>query len=376
MGKHILVTGGAGFIGSHIVDGLLAKGHQVRVFDNLDPQVHGANAQKPDYLNPEAEFIQGDVRDRDALQKALDGIEVVYHEAAAVGVGQSMYQIRHYMDVNTVGGATLLDILANEKNKVEKLVVASSMSIYGEGKYNCPKCGVMYPRLRPEDQLARGEWEVFCPQCHAPLIQMPTDETKPLMPTSIYAISKRDHEEMFLSFGNAYGISTTALRYFNVYGDRQSLSNPYTGVAAIFSSRILNNNSPVVYEDGLQSRDFIHVSDIVKANILSMEKKEADYEVFNVGSGIPKSIKYVSEVLIEKLGKKGVVHTEIANKYRKGDIRYCYADITKIKTKLGFAPSVTFEEGMVGLTQWVAKQTAVDAFEKAKAELESRGLTS
>ncbi len=376
MGKHILVTGGAGFIGSHIVDGLIAKGHQVRVFDNLDPQVHGPEAKKPDYLNPEVEFIKGDVRDREALHKALEGIEVVYHEAAAVGVGQSMYQIRHYIDVNSVGGATLLDILANEKNKVEKLVVASSMSIYGEGKYHCVKCGVIYPRLRPEDQLARGEWEVFCPQCQSPLEKMPTDETKPLMPTSIYAIGKRDHEEMFLAFGNAYGISTTALRYFNVYGDRQSLSNPYTGVAAIFSSRILNNHGPVVYEDGLQSRDFIHVSDIVKANILSMEKKEADYEVFNVGSGISLSIKYVAEVLIDKLGKKGQLEPEIVRKYRKGDIRYCYADISKIKAKLGFNISVDFETGMEGLTRWVASQTAVDGFEKAKQELESRGLTS
>ena len=376
MSKKILVTGGAGFIGSHIVDGLVSKGHQVRVFDNLTEQVHGPNAQIPDYLNKNIEFIKGDVRDRGALYKALDGIEVCYHEAAAVGVGQSMYQIQYYMDVNTMGGATLLDILANEKHTVEKLVVASSMSIYGEGKYNCPQCGVIYPQLRPEAQLAREEWEVFCPYCHTHLEKMPTDETKPLMPTSIYAIGKRDHEEMFLAFGRSYGISTTALRYFNVYGDRQALSNPYTGVAAIFSARILNNNSPVIYEDGLQSRDFIHISDIVQANLLAMDKKEADYEVFNVGSGIPQSIKHVAEVLIDKLGKKGQVQPEIVSKFRKGDIRYCYADITKIKTKLGFEPKVNFEDGMKELTRWVSQQTAEDGFEKARRELESRGLTT
>ena len=193
---------------------------------------------------------------------------------------------------------------------------------------------------------------------------------------SIYAIGKRDHEEMFLAFGMAYGIPTVALRYFNVYGARQALSNPYTGVAAIFSSRILNNNSPVIYEDGQQSRDFIHVSDIVNANLLSMEKKEADYEVFNVGSGIPQAISHVADVLIDKLGKKGKVKAEIVRKFRKGDIRHCYADITKIKTKLGFQPKIKFEEGMVELTRWVAHQTAVDGFEKAKKELESRGLTT
>lgn len=376
MSKQILVTGGAGFIGSHIVDELIKRGHKVRVFDSLSEQVHGPNAKKPDYLNPNAEFVQGDVRDADALKKALEGIQVVYHKAAAVGVGQSMYQIRHYMDVNAVGGATLLDILANNKHSVEKLIVASSMSCYGEGKYRCTLCDHVYPKLRPEEQLAKGDWDVHCPNCSEPVVPSPTDETKPFMPMSIYAIGKRDHEEMFLAFGIAYGIPAVALRYFNVYGDRQALSNPYTGVAAIFSSRILNNNSPVIYEDGQQTRDFIHVSDIVQANILAMEKAEANNEMFNVGSGNPQPIAYVADVLIEKLGKKGKVKSEIVNKFRKGDIRHCYADITKIKTKLGWTPKVKFEDGMVELTQWVAKQTAQDGFEKAKKELEQRGLTT
>ena len=374
--KNVLVTGGAGFIGSHIVDGLVKRGHNVRVFDNLEPQVHGENAGIPGYLNKNIEFIKGDVRDRDALKSAIDGMDVIYHEAAAVGVGQSMYMIRHYMDVNTMGGATLLDILANDKHKVKKLVVASSMSIYGEGKYNCKKCGIVYPRLRPDEQLAKSDWEVRCPFCNEYVEKMPTDESKPLMPTSIYAIGKRDHEEMFIAFGVAYGISTTAFRYFNVYGTRQALSNPYTGVAAIFSSRILNNNAPVVYEDGLQSRDFIHVSDIVEANMLAMEKKEADMEVFNCGSGVPQTIKGVAELLIDKLGKKDKIKTEVVNKFRKGDIRYCYADISKIRKKLSWEPKVKFEDGVMELTDWVSQQTAEDGFEKAKKELESRGLTT
>ncbi len=376
MSKHILVTGGAGFIGSHIVDELIKRGHQVRVFDSLSEQVHGPHAPKPDYLNSNAEFVQGDVRDRDTLKKALAGIQIVFHKAAAVGVGQSMYQIRHYMDVNAVGGATLLDILANEKHSVEKLIVASSMSCYGEGKYRCTLCGHVYPKLRSDEQLAKGDWDVHCPNCNKPVVPSPTDETKPFMPMSIYAIGKRDHEEMFLAFGIAYGIPAVALRYFNVYGDRQALSNPYTGVAAIFSSRILNNNSPVIYEDGQQSRDFIHVSDIVQANMLAMEKKEANNEMFNVGSGNPQPIAYVADVLIEKLGKKGKVKSEIVSKFRKGDIRHCYADTTKIRTKLGWTPKVKFEDGMVALTKWVAKQTAQDGFEKAKKELEQRGLTT
>jgi dTDP-L-rhamnose 4-epimerase len=372
----ILVTGGAGFIGSHLVDELIKRGHQVRVYDSLAEQVHGKNANKPTYLNPAAEFIQGDVRDRAKLAAALKDIEVVFHEAAAVGVGQSMYQIREYMEVNSVGGATLLDILANEPHSVKKLIVASSMSIYGEGKYICPQCGVVFPKYRPEEQMAKGDWEMHCPKCGAIAKELPTDEEKPLLPTSIYAISKRDHEEMFISFGLAYNIPAVALRYFNVYGQRQSLSNPYTGVGAIFSSRILNNHNPVIYEDGQQSRDFTHVSDIVQANILAMEKEEANYEVFNVGTGIATPLVKVVELLIKELGKSGIVQPEIVSKFRKGDIRHCFADISKISSKLGYQPKVKYEDGIKELTEWVKQQTAVDSFETAKAELARRGLTT
>ncbi|MBN2054047.1 NAD-dependent epimerase/dehydratase family protein [bacterium] len=375
--KNILVTGGAGFVGSHLVEELVRLGHRVTVFDNLDPQVHGENADFPDYLPDSAECIKGDVRDRDALRRAMLGKEVIFHEGAAVGVGQSMYEIRRYTDYNSVGGATLLDILVNDfdvRDKIEKVVVASSMSIYGEGAFECPDCGPVDVRLRPASQLERFEWEVQCPECGKPARALPTGERKRLDPTSVYAITKRDHEEMFLSVGTSYRIPTTALRYFNIYGPRQALSNPYTGVAAIFSSRVLNGNPPVVYEDGAQSRDFVHVTDIVQANILSMQKREADYQVFNVGSGRSVTIRRVGELLIERLAPGSGLAPVLTNKFREGDVRHCFADIGKISATLGYRPRVQFEQGIEDLTEWVRTQTAVDRFEEAAKELRRRGL--
>jgi len=370
--KKVLVTGGAGFIGSYLVDRLVDLGHEVRVFDSLEPQVHGKAGTPPDYLSKECHFIRGDMRDRGELRKVLKGIELIFHQAALVGVGQSMYEIKRYMDVNTLGTANLLDILANEKHSVEKLIVASSMSIYGEGKYSCKDCGVVYPKLRSREQLSREEWEMVCPICGRPAKNLPTDEGKLLFPTSTYAISKRDQEELCLTMGWAYGIPTVALRYFNVYGPRQALSNPYTGVAAIFSSRILNDNSPLIFEDGYQSRDFVHVSDVVQANLLAMEKDEANYEVFNVGTGRPSTVLEVAGLLAEKLNSS--VSAQIVKKYRYGDIRHCYADISKIKEKLGFEPKVRFEDGISDLVGWVQTQEATDQFEKSRRELEERKL--
>ncbi len=368
--KSVLVTGGAGFIGSHLVDALLEEGYEVRVFDNLEPQVH-REGKVPDYFNREAEFIRGDVRDREALSRALKGVEVVFHHAAAVGVGQSMYEIRRYVETNTLGSANLLDILANEKHKVERLVVASSMSIYGEGKYLCPHCGVIYPKLRPDEQLKEQRWEMRCPHCGGEAKPEATDEDKPLYPSSIYAITKRSQEESFLCFGRAYRIPTVALRYFNVYGPRQALSNPYTGVAAIFSARILNGRPPVVYEDGLQSRDFIHVQDIVEATLLAMEK--GDFQVFNVGTGRPLTVLEMARILIEKLGGEGL-EPQIVGRYRRGDIRHCYADITKIQKRLGFQPRVKFEEGISDLIAWVNREEAIDRFQEVEEELASKSL--
>jgi dTDP-L-rhamnose 4-epimerase len=371
--EKILVTGGAGFIGSFLVDALVERGHNVRIYDALVPQVHGPEQSRPDYLNPDAQFIHGDMRDRDALSQALAGIEVVFHLAAAVGVGQSMYEIEYYTSANTLGGAVLLDLLANTKHLVRKMIVASSMSIYGEGKYACTDCGVVYPRLRPEIQLKARDWEMKCPRCGKDVRHAPTDEDKPLYPTSIYAITKRDHEEMFLSTGFAYGIPAVALRFFNTYGPRQALSNPYTGVMAIFSGRLLNHQPPVIYEDGLQSRDFTHVSDIVQGLLLAMEKPQADHQVFNLGTGVPTSIGQVAGLLIEHLAD-GDIEPQILNQFRAGDIRHCYADVTKARQLLGFEPRVPLEEGLVDLLTWVREQTAVDRFAQVEKELSKKAL--
>ena len=368
----ILITGGAGFVGSHTADALLERGHSVRVFDNLDPQVHGETPEIPGYLHHEVEFVRGDVRDREALKEAIAGMDVIYHLAAAVGVGQSMYEVQKYVEINSLGGAVLLDILANEDHGVSKLIVASSMSIYGEGQYLCHECGIVYPKLRSATQLENSDWEMHCPNCDAIVDPMPTNEDKPLFPTSIYAISKRDHEEMFITIGRAYDIPTVALRYFNIYGSRQALSNPYTGVAAIFSSRLLNHQSPIVFEDGLQSRDFIHVSDIVQANLLSLEKDEANFEVFNVGTGRKLTILDMGNILIESLAPE--LELAVLGKFREGDIRHCYADISKIQTKLGFSPKVAFEDGITELVSWVSTQQANDMVEDAKDQLSKRNL--
>ncbi|MDP3938098.1 MAG: SDR family NAD(P)-dependent oxidoreductase [Deltaproteobacteria bacterium] len=369
---HVLVTGGAGFVGSHLVDALVAAGHRVRILDSLDPQVHPEGAL-PDYLNSAAEFIRGDVREREAVREALRDVDAVVHLAAAVGVGQSMYDVARYVDVNSLGGALLLDLLANEKHTVGRMLVASSMSCYGEGKYACDACGPIFPKLRPAAQLAARDWEMHCPACGKPARPVPTDEEKPLFPTSIYAITKRDHEEMFLSVGRAYGIKTTALRFFNIYGPRQALSNPYTGVAAIFSSRLLNGRPPLIFEDGRQSRDFIHVSDVVSAMQTALDADNVDGEVLNVGTGRALSVLELCGLLADKLGSGE--KPEIENRFREGDIRHCYADVEKIRRLLGWSPRIGFEEGVGDLVGWVRTQLASDAVPRAKEELERRGLT-
>jgi dTDP-L-rhamnose 4-epimerase len=367
----VLVTGGAGFIGSHIVELLLERGYPVRVFDKLVEQVHGGAG--PRFVPKGAEFIRGDVRDVDALRKALVGVRRVIHQAAEVGVGQSMYEVVRYVDANTGGTAVLLELLANQRHQVEKVIVASSMSIYGEGAYQCAEHERVYPRIRPEAQLARRTWEVFCPRCGHPVEPVPTPEDKPVFPTSIYAISKMDQELMCLIIGSAYGIPVTALRYFNVYGPRQALSNPYTGVAAIFSSRLLGGRAPLVFEDGRQSRDFVHVTDIARANLLALESDRSDGEAINIGTGRPTTVARVAHLLAHHLGVDA--EPEIVGQFRAGDIRHCYADITRARERLGFEPRVAFEEGIVDLVAWVREQEAIDKVDAARAELERRGLT-
>jgi dTDP-L-rhamnose 4-epimerase len=372
--KKILVTGGAGFIGSHLADALIEKGYNVRVLDNLEPQVHGSSQRKPDYLNENIEFIKGDVQDRKTIKDSIEGVDAIFHFAANVGVGQSMYQIAKYISVNTNGTANLLDSLVNEQHSVKKIIVASSMSIYGEGKYNCPNCGVMSPKQREIGDLQAKKWELKCSKCASILKPIPTDETKPLFCSSIYAQSKRHQEEMVLLVGETYGIPAVALRFFNVYGTRQALSNPYTGVCAIFSSRLKNKNPPIIYEDGLQSRDFIHVKDLVSANILALEKQAANYEVFNVGTGIAISILEIAKILIDIMKVK--IEPQITQQFRKGDIRHCFADITKITNKLGFKPKINFQEGMKELIAWVNAQMKVeDKFQKVNSELNKYKLT-
>jgi dTDP-L-rhamnose 4-epimerase len=371
-GTRVLVTGGAGFVGSHLVEALLREGHTVRVVDALVPQVHGT-ARVPKYLpTKDVEFIKADVRRPQTWRRVLKGIRVVFHQAAEVGVGQSMYEITKYMDTNTMGTSVMWQELITGKYPAQKILVASSMSIYGEGQYRCRTHGAVYPALRAESQLRRRDWEMRCPRCHTPVAAEPTSEEKPLMPTSVYAISKRDQEELSLSIGRAYGIPVVALRYFNIYGPRQSLSNPYTGVAAIFSSRLRNGHSPVIFEDGRQSRDFIHVSDIVRANLLAMKRREADDETFNVGTGVATSVGRVAELLAEYL--EVPIKPTIVGKFRAGDIRHCVADVSKIKRRLGFEATVRFEDGLSDLVRWVQEEEAVDRVDRATKELATRGL--
>lgn len=367
----ILVTGGAGFVGSFLVDKLVKEGHQVTIYDNLDEQVHIAG-QEPYYLNKEAEFIKADVRDYDSLKKAIEGKEFIYHLAAAVGIGQSQYAVKYYVDVNIGGTANLLDIIVNCKNSVKKMMVASSMSIYGEGAYKCKECGLTRIESRKDKDIAVKFWEPICPQCNNVLKHIHTNESLTLLPTSIYAITKKTQEEMVLNIGRTYHIPVVALRFFNIFGPRQSLSNPYTGVMAIFISRYKNNKHPVIYEDGKQSRDFISVHDIVDACKLSMEKDEANYQAFNVGTGLSMTVKDIAYEL--KKFFKNNIEPDILNKFRKGDIRHCYADISRIKNVLGFSPRISFKKGLEELVEESMKIAAQDKFNSAEEELRSKGL--
>jgi dTDP-L-rhamnose 4-epimerase len=367
---NILVTGGAGFIGSHLVDALVERGHRVRVLDALNPQFHERG--KPEHLDPAAELQVGDVCDRAAVDRALEGIDVVFHQAAEVGVGQSMYEMERYVRANTYATSVVLEAVAARRDRVRKLVVASSMSIYGEGAYTCPACGPVNPQLRLAAQLSEHRWEVECPRCGAVLEPAPTGEDKPLFPTSVYAITKQDQEQLCLVVGRAYGVPAVALRYFNVYGTRQALSNPYTGVCAIFSSRLLNDQAPVVFEDGRQTRDFTHVSDIVQANLLALETDRADYQAVNVGTGRATSVLEAARLLAEGLGKD--IEPEVVGKYREGDIRHCVGDITRARELLGYEPKVTLEQGIPELVEWVRRQEATDRVNQATAELAARHL--
>lgn len=364
------MTGGAGFIGSFLVDELIKRKYQVRVFDNLEEQVH--HNTLPSYFNKSAEFIKGDVRDYEGFKKALEGIDAVFHLASSVGVGQSNYQIKKYVDTNTGGTANLLDILINSKHNVKKLVTISSMTGYGEGNYLCQKCGVVRPPLREEKQLQKKDWKLYCPNCSRVVEPVPTDETALDFPNSIYGFSKKTQQDMALIVGKLYNLPTVVLRGFNIYGPRQSLSNPYTGVTAIFISRLKNNQPCIVYEDGLQTRDFVSVHDVVEAFILALEKDAADYQMFNIGSGHGTTILEVAETLSGLLGKSGLIR--VNKDFRKNDIRHCFADNSKARKLLGWEPKVGLEQGLKELIEWSAGEKAEDKFSEAQKELEQKGL--
>jgi len=380
MRRKILVTGGAGFVGSHTVDALVRAGHAVRVFDNLSEQVHGGMV--PAYVcagaaggvGSEVEIVRGDVRDIDALRRATRDVDVVFHFAAAVGVGQSMYEIARYMEINTQGTANLLQALLDRGNGIEKLIVASSMSIYGEGQYRCAEHGMIAPAPRGAAQLRAKRWEVACGKCGRAAAAAATSENKPLQCSSIYALGKKDQEEMGLLFGRTYGVPVVALRYFNIFGTRQALSNPYTGVAAIFASRLLNHRAPLIFEDGEQLRDFVSVHDVVQANMLAMERSEGDGMALNIGSGQPVTIRQVAEILAATLGEQTPV--EVTGKYRAGDIRHCFGDISLAHELLGYSPRYSLKSGVGELVEWLRSQSAVDRVEEASSHLVAFGLTA
>ena len=372
MSHTVLITGGAGFIGAHLAGELLEHGDQVRVLDSLHPQVHPLG-QRPDYLPDDVELVLGDVRDPEAVRKALIGVDRVAHLAARVGVGQSMYEISEYTSVNSVGTGVLLEALID--HPVERLVVASSMSIYGEGLY-VDEQGEPVPAIgRRRTDLEAGRWEPTGPEGQT-LTPVATPESKPPTLSSVYALNKYDQERLCLMFGEAYKTPTVALRFFNAYGPYQALSNPYTGVLAIFASRLLNDRPPLVFEDGDQQRDFVSVHDIAHACALALSAgRDADGQVLNVGSGQSISVNQIAGELASILGKQDVA-AEVTGRFRVGDIRHCFADIALADEVLGFAPQVPLEKGLTELASWLEDQVAVDGVDAATAELTSRGLAS
>jgi len=371
MFNRVLITGGAGFIGSHLCDQLLLHGYRVRALDNLHPQVHGPRAERPGYLDSRVELMVGDVRDAAAVARALEDVDAVVHLAAAVGVGQSMYCVRDYTEVNNVGTAVLMEQLI--AHPVKKLVIASSMSIYGEGRYRDGAGNAHDCVERSFKDLRDGQWEPRG-EGGVSLTPVPTAENKQPALASVYALSKYDQERLGLLVGRAYGIPTVALRLFNTYGPRQALSNPYTGVLAIFASRLRNGRAPVVFEDGQQRRDFVSVYDVARAFRLALESERADYSVINVGSGRDVTILEVARRLAGALGRNNI-GPDVTQKHRVGDIRHCFADIERARQLLGYSPTITMEQGLAGMTEWLSGSNPSDRTETARRELETRGLT-
>jgi dTDP-L-rhamnose 4-epimerase len=373
----VLVTGGAGFIGSHVVDLLVRRGDEITVLDNLDPQVHGAGAADPAHIlehvrSGAVRFLWGDVTRREAVAFASEGTDAVVHLAAAVGVGQSMYQPYHYVHTNATGTGVILDAVVAARATIKKLIVASSMSIYGEGAYHCGHCGGSETKRRDPTQLARGVWGVLCAACGGVSSALPTPEGKPPDIRSIYAATKKHQEDLFLSLGDAYGIPTFGLRFFNVYGRRQALSNPYTGVAAIFLSRLLTGSAPLVFEDGLQTRDLIDVRDVARAVLLALDSPATGAHAVNIGTGRAVTVLQVARILAERLGTH--IEPQTLREYRAGDIRHCFAAISLAKALLGFEAHHLFDDAVEDLITWCREAQAMDRLEDSLGELRLRGL--
>lgn len=376
MNKTVLITGGAGFIGSNLALRLIDQGYRVTVLDNLSPQIHGDNGENSVLYRAicdKVRFIKGSVLSYDDWKNALEGVEIVVHLAAETGTGQSMYEIEKYTDVNIKGTSIFLDILANEEHSVKKMVIASSRAIYGEGKHSCPDHGIVYPIERQDGDMKSGDFNVKCPLCNQNTNLLATDEESKIHPTSIYGITKQVQEQMFMVMGKSLNIPAVAFRYQNVYGAGQSLSNPYTGILSIFSTRIKNGNDITIFEDGKESRDFVYIDDVVEATILGIEKEEAAYHVFNVGSGVATDVLTVAQTLKNAYQSDSNIY--VSGNYRLGDIRHNYADLRTITKQLGFKPSVSFEEGIRRFTRWVEQQEIVeDKYEQSIEEMKEKGL--
>lgn len=374
MFKSMLITGGAGFIGSHLAQSIVERNCNVTVYDNLNPQVHGENAGFPLCLKRKGiKLIKGDITDKDRLRQTIEGIDLIVHLAAETGVGQSMYAIEKYVNINIYGTAIILDILANTKNAVKKIVLASSRAVYGEGKYECHNCGVVYPPSRSLQQIENKEWQMKCPKCREYVKSLPTDEDSLLSPSSTYAVTKHTQEQLIANFGKSFNMPYVILRYQNVYGPGQSLSNPYTGILSIFSTRIMNGQAPFVFEDGKETRDFVYIDDAVHATILAIENREIEKETFNVGTGGKTAVLDVANLLIKKLAS--CLKPKIIGKSRIGDIRHCYADLKKIRDVLGYEPKYDIHSGLADFVYWVKSQKqAIDLSGSANRELDRRGL--
>ncbi len=371
--KNVLISGGAGFIGSHIAEKLVDKGYVVRILDNMCEQIHGKDGEVPLFIRDKVEFIKGDVTNCEDWKKAIDGMDAVIHLAAQTGTGQSMYEIDKYCDVNIGGTAKLFDILTNTKHSIKKVIVAASRAIYGEGMYRCEEHGIVYPNERNEDDLKSGDYSVKCLVCGNNVEVVATSEDTKIHPSSVYGITKQVQEELALVCGKAIGVPVVTYRYQNVYGPGQSLNNPYTGILSIFSNRIRMGKDINIFEDGQESRDFVYIDDVVDATIAGLENDSANYETFNVGTGIMTPVNEVVDELIKCYGKE--VPVEVTGMFRVGDIRHNYADVSKIKELLGFEAKVSFSEGIREFTAWVEKQENVnDMYEESLLEMKNKGL--